>query len=93
MNKPYPLSGLAGLPQAVGIGLKREHCQALLADPSPVDFVEIHAENFMSEGGPNLALLDRIAQTWPLSIHGVALSLGGEGPLVDRRAKGTPLAG
>lgn len=81
MIKPIPSSGLAGLPLGVGIGLKREHCQALLADPSPVDFVEVHAENFMSEGGPNLALLDRIAETWPLSIHGVALSLGGDAPL------------
>lgn len=81
MYKPTPSSGPAGLPLGVGIGLKREHCQALLADPSPIDFVEVHAENFMSEGGPNLALLDRIAETWPLSIHGVALSLGGEAPL------------
>jgi uncharacterized protein len=81
VNKTTPSSGLAGLPHGVGIGLKREHCQALLTDPSPVDFVEIHAENFMSAGGPNLALLDRIAATWPLSIHGVALSLGGEAPL------------
>lgn len=81
MSKPTPSSGLAGLPLGVGIGLKREHCQALLADPSPVDFVEVHAENFMSEGGPNLALLDRIGEVWPLSIHGVALSLGGEAPL------------
>lgn len=83
MNKPTPSAGLAGLPLGLGIGLKREHCQALLADPSPIDFVEIHAENFMSEGGPNLALLDRVAATWPLSIHGVALSLGGEAP-IDR---------
>lgn len=81
MKKPIPPIGLAGLPPGVGIGLKREHCKALLADPSPVDFVEIHAENFMSDGGPNLALLDRIAETWPLSIHGVGLSLGGEAPL------------
>ncbi|WP_421838264.1 DUF692 domain-containing protein [Novosphingobium sp.] len=81
MKEPIPSSGLAGLPLGVGIGLKREHCQALLADPSPVDFVEVHAENFMSDGGPNLVLLDRIAETWPLSIHGVALSLGGEAPL------------
>lgn len=81
MNTPTPSSGLVGLPPGVGIGLKREHCQALLADPSPVDFVEVHAENFMSDGGPNLVLLDRIAETWPLSIHGVALSLGGEAPL------------
>lgn len=81
MTAPTPSSGLAGLPPGVGVGLKREHCRALLADPSPVDFVEIHAENFMSDGGPNIALLDRIAATWPLSIHGVALSLGGEAPL------------
>lgn len=82
MTKCPPSSGLTGgLPLGVGIGLKREHCEALLADPSPVDFVEVHAENFMSEGGPNLALLDRIAGTWPLSIHGVALSLGGDAPL------------
>ena len=81
MTPPHPPIGPAGLPFGVGIGLKREHCHALLADPSPVDFVEVHAENFMSDGGPNLALLDRIAGTWPLSIHGVALSLGGEAPL------------
>lgn len=81
MTPPLPPIGPAGLPLGVGIGLKREHCNALLADPSPVDFVEVHAENFMSDGGPNLALLDRIAETWPLSLHGVALSLGSEAPL------------
>ena len=81
MTTPLPPFGPAGLPLGVGIGLKREHCNALLADPSSVDFVEVHAENFMSDGGPNLALLDRIAETWPLSLHGVALSLGGEAPL------------
>jgi len=74
-------SGQGVLPHGVGIGLKREHVTALLADSSPVDFVEIHAENFMSAGGPNLSLLDRIADTWPLSIHGVGLSIGGENRL------------
>lgn len=69
------------MPRGVGIGLKREHSEALLADPSLVDFVEIHAENFMSAGGPNLALLDRIAEAWPLSVHGVGLSIGGEARL------------
>ena len=81
LSKPIPSAGPGGLPRGVGIGLKRAHCEALLADPSLVDFVEIHAENFMSAGGPNLRLLDRIADTWPLSIHGVGLSIGGAGRL------------
>ncbi len=78
LSVSIPHSGLGGLPPGMGIGLKRAHCEALLADPSLVDFVEIHAENFMSAGGPNLILLDRIAETWPLSIHGVGLSIGGK---------------
>lgn len=81
MSTLTPSSSPAGLPHGVGIGLKREHFPGLLANPSAVDFVEVHAENYMSDGGPNLALLDLIASTWPLSIHGVALSLGGEAPL------------
>lgn len=81
MNTPTPSSRLVGLPHGVGIGFKREHSPVLLANSSLVDFVEVHAENFMSAGGPNMILLDRIADTWPLSIHGVALSLGGEAPL------------
>jgi uncharacterized protein len=76
-----------GLPPGVGIGLKREHVGALLADPSLVDFVEIHAENFMSAGGPNLHMLDRIAEAWPLSIHGVGLSIGSEGRLDKQHLK------
>lgn len=78
LSAPIPPTGPGRLPPGVGIGLKRAHCEALLADPSLVDFVEIHAENFMSAGGPNLILLDRIAEAWPLSIHGVGLSIGGK---------------
>lgn len=78
LSAPIPPTGPGRLPPGVGIGLKRAHCEALLADPSLVDFVEIHAENFMSAGGPNLTLLDRIAEAWPLSIHGVGLSIGGK---------------
>ena len=68
-------------PLKAGAGFKHEHLDDILRDRDGVGFFEVHAENFMSEGGPNLALLDRIAETWPLSIHGVALSLGGAGPL------------
>jgi uncharacterized protein (UPF0276 family) len=45
-----------------------------------VDFVEVHAENFMTSG-PNIEALQEIAATWPVSVHGVALSVGGEDPL------------
>lgn len=87
LSKPTPPPGQGVLPRGVGIGLKREHVDALLADPTPVDFVEIHAENFMSAGGPTLRLLDRIVATWSLSIHGVGLSIGSEERLDQEHLK------
>ena len=45
------------------------------------DFFEVHAENYMVAGGPFLRHLERVRERWPLSIHGVGLSIGGEGPL------------
>jgi uncharacterized protein len=65
-----------GLPVSVGLGLRREYVDELVSGAIRADFVEIHAENFMSDGGPNLRLLDRIAEAFPLSIHGVGLSIG-----------------
>jgi uncharacterized protein (UPF0276 family) len=69
-----------GLPHGVGVGLKRQYVTPLLADPTAVDFVEIHAENYLS-GGRQVEVLQEIARRWPLSVHGIALSLGGEDPL------------
>jgi uncharacterized protein len=69
------------LPARVGIGLKPQHVDALLADPSQLGFVEVHAENFMVAGGPQHRVLERVRATWPLSLHGVGLSIGGEAPL------------
>ncbi|MBE7635676.1 DUF692 family protein [Sneathiella sp. P13V-1] len=70
----------SGLPFGVGVGLKREHLPGLRDNPNQIQFVEVHAENFM-DGGPQLELLKDISKIWPVSIHGVALSLGGEDPL------------
>ncbi len=72
---PRTISAL-GLPVSVGLGLRREYVDELVSGATRADFVEIHAENFMSDGGPNLRLLDRIAEAFPLSIHGVGLSIG-----------------
>lgn len=66
-----------GLPKAAGLGLRREHIREVLAGDGAIGFVEIHAENYMSAGGPTLELLDDLARLYPISLHGVALSLGG----------------
>jgi uncharacterized protein (UPF0276 family) len=66
---------------AAGAGLKPEHADDILNGPRRVDFFEIHAENYMGDGGPPHHLLTRIRADYPLSIHGVGLSIGGTAPL------------
>ncbi|MER5170204.1 MULTISPECIES: MNIO family bufferin maturase [Thioclava] len=68
------------LPARAGIGFKPKHLQDL-ARPGAVSWLEIHAENYMIEGGPRLAMLMDLAERFPISVHGVGLSIGGEGPL------------
>jgi len=68
------------LTASVGVGLKPQYVSALMADPTKVDFAEVHAENYMIPG-PRSDLLVDMSRNWPVSIHGVALSLGGEDPL------------
>jgi uncharacterized protein (UPF0276 family) len=65
----------------VGLGLKTQHVAQVLRDGAAVEFFEVHAENYMVDGGPFLRHLQRVRERWPLSIHGVGLSIGGEGPL------------
>jgi uncharacterized protein (UPF0276 family) len=65
----------------IGIGLKTQHVGALLARPTALDFVEVHAENYMVRGGPFLAHLEKVRERHALSVHGVGLSIGGSGPL------------
>jgi uncharacterized protein len=69
------------LPLAAGIGLKHAHGQGLLDTLPPIGFVEIHAENYMGDGGPPHRLLERLRSRYALSVHGVGLSIGGEAPL------------
>ncbi len=66
---------------SAGAGLKAEHALAIFDNPRTLDFVEIHAENYMGAGGSPHRLLTDIARDFPLSVHGVGLSIGGAGPL------------
>lgn len=75
---------LASLPLAAGIGLRSPHL-ALVREQGPAcPWFEVHSENWFSAGGPALAVLDRIRRDYPLSLHGVGLSLGGADDLCPR---------
>ena len=69
------------LPTAPGVGYKPQHYAEILAQPGPVGWLEIHAENYMGDGGRPLAQLRHLSERFPISVHGVGLSIGGEGPL------------
>ena len=69
------------LPNATGVGYKAEHFTALQDDPGPVEWIEVHAENYMGDGGRPLAQLRQLAERFAVSVHGVGLSIGGEAPL------------
>jgi uncharacterized protein (UPF0276 family) len=66
------------LPARGGLGLKPEHFRSILDTLPELGFFEIHAENYMVDGGPFHHHLTRIRSHYPLSIHGVGLSIGGE---------------
>ncbi|GLH50228.1 MNIO family bufferin maturase [Pseudomonas lactis] len=70
-----------GLPYRAGLGLKTEHFTEVLETRPDIGFFEVHAENYMVAGGPFHHYLGLIRAQYPLSLHGVGLSIGGEGPL------------
>ncbi|KMK67906.1 DUF692 family multinuclear iron-containing protein [Puniceibacterium sp. IMCC21224] len=72
---------LQTLPSAPGVGYKPQHFSAIMANAAPVEWLEIHAENYMGDGGRPLAQLRHLAERFPISVHGVGLSIGGEGRL------------
>lgn len=68
-------------PPVAGIGLKPMHFEEILATRPALGFFEIHAENYLGAGGPMLRALERVRSHYPVTIHGVGLSLGGTAPL------------
>ncbi len=66
-----------------GVGLKPAHYREILESRPDVGFFEVHAENYMGAGGPPHRYLTEIRSRYPLTLHGVGLSIGGAGP-IDR---------
>jgi uncharacterized protein len=60
-----------------GLGFKPEYFEDAMARPAAGQWYEIHAENYMVAGGPRLAMLDALRGAFPVSVHGVGLSLAG----------------
>ena len=69
------------LPLGAGVGYKPQHFAEILENAGPVEWLEIHAENYMGDGGRPLSQLRHLAERFPISVHGVGLSIGGEKPL------------
>lgn len=65
----------------VGVGYKAQHFNDIMNNADPVGWLEIHAENYVGMGGRPLAQLRALSEKFPFSVHGVGLSIGGEGRL------------
>lgn len=75
------------IPARAGIGLRAPHIREFLATLPDVSWVEVHSENYFSDGGQALSLLERVRQHYPVSLHGVGLSLGSSDALNDEHLR------
>lgn len=64
------------IPARGGLGLKPQHYRVVVETRPDIGFFEVHAENYMGAGGPPHRWLEAIRNHYPLSLHGVGLSLG-----------------
>ncbi|MFA6311770.1 MAG: DUF692 domain-containing protein [Sterolibacterium sp.] len=82
MPAPRPLAASAitsatTLPRRAGIGLRSPHLRQVREESPAVAWFEVHSENYFVAGGPALAALEAVRQRYPVSLHGVGMSLGG----------------
>lgn len=83
IQSPPDISGFQPLPigARAGAGLKPEHVSQIMSDSPEIGFFEVHAENYMGAGGLPHHQLSQIRSSYPVSLHGVGLSIGSEQPL------------
>ena len=74
-----PHSKLPKTSAGFGLGLRTPHYADFLAAPQPLDWLEIITDNFLLDGGKPLAMLERIRRDYPMTMHGVAMSIGAAG--------------
>src|SRR5690606_26486309 len=64
-----------------GIGLRPAHYAKVLGERPPMDWFEVISENFLVDGGPPLANLERLRASYRVVPHGVSLAIGSVEPL------------
>ena len=74
----WPSGKTPAIPARAGVGLKPQHYRAVLDTRPDIGFFEVHAENYMGAGGPPHRYLTEIRSRYPLSLHGVGLSIGAD---------------
>jgi uncharacterized protein (UPF0276 family) len=67
--------------EGFGLGLRPEHYRDFAEGSPAVDWLEVLSENYLVPGGKPLHFLDRIRRSYPMAMHGVALSIAGTDPL------------
>jgi len=70
------IPGSVPIPSEAGVGLRHPHLEAFVRGEPDIAWLEVHSENFIADGGPRVAALEDIRQHYPISCHGVGLSLG-----------------
>jgi len=70
IERPIPI------PAAAGIGIRGPHHTQVLDEKPPIAWLEAHSENFFATDSIAIDALTRIRKHYPLSLHGVGLSLG-----------------
>ena len=66
----------AAIPVSAGIGLRSQHYRDVVANNPTVGWFEVHSENYFGKGGAPLHYLEKIREDYPISLHGVGMSLG-----------------
>ena len=66
---------------AAGVGLRSPHIRKVRSERPAIPWLEVHSENYFADGGPAVAALDDLRTDYPLSLHGVGMSLGSADPL------------
>lgn len=79
--KPAPIRIAQPIAAKAGIGLRAQHYQEVVESRPNIGWFEVHSENYFGDGGAPLFFLEQVRRYYPISLHGVGLSLGSVDPL------------
>ncbi len=75
------MSACNGMPRGTGVGLRGPHVPQILSERPPVPWFELLTDNHLAAGGALRFQAEAIAEHYPVTLHGVGMSLGGVDPL------------